>query len=361
VVACLVALLLTSHFSGWVALFAAPSAQESPEPDQPQLTSAAPDLVITSITLTPPNPEANAGFNLYLYVDPVDEPPTQSTPYVTFAGYALPLPAGGSFKYIREGQTFTMSPPKVYAWVDPPWENKVAESNEDNNLFPSVATGGDAFEDDDTCADAKEIAPDGTIQDRDLFRKGDNPDVDWIKFNSVGGVTYLAEAIAVGADASLAVELHATCGGPPSFGNGAKMEFTAPANGTYYVKISHTLANYGAETDDQFKVTSDSGCTNYFEPNNACTLAVDLALATTQTHTFCKAGDADWLRFPVTAGAEYKITSANVGQKADVRLNLYMSCADVNNTASGQTLQFTAPEAGHIYIKAEERLHRGQL
>jgi hypothetical protein len=113
--------------------------------DQPQAVAAAPDLIIESITLDPPNPGAggtadivivvkNQGdaatataFNLYLYVEPVDEVPTQSTSYTIFASYALPLPPNGTFKYTRTGQTFANTPPRVFAWVDPPWENKVSE------------------------------------------------------------------------------------------------------------------------------------------------------------------------------------------------------------------------------------------
>lgn len=343
----------------------------TPPKSLPKVPNQGPDLIIESITLTPADPGAGgtadievvvknqgdaattAGFNIYLYVEPADEPPTQSTPYTTFAAYALPLPAGSSFKYTRTGQVFNASPPVVYAWVDPPWENHVIESNEDNNLFPSVTSAPDSYEDDDICANAKDITTDGTVQDRNLYRDP-NSDVDWIKFNGVGGVTYLAEAIAVGADASLTIGLYNRCDGSPSFGNGAKLEFTAPADDTYYIKVFSSVANYGPDNDYQFKITSDSNCTNHFEPNNVCNLSGDLPLDTTQTHSFCNAGDADWTRFAVTAGTKYKVVSTNVGAKADVKLSMYMSCNDVNDTASGQSFEFTAPEAGHIYIKAEQ-------
>ncbi|MBN2003563.1 MAG: hypothetical protein JXA21_09430 [Anaerolineae bacterium] len=335
----------------------------------PQGTNAAPDLVIASITLDPPDPgiggEADievivenqgdaataAGFNLYLYVEPADEPPTQGTAYTIFAGYALPLPPGGSFAYIRTGEVFSNTPPIVYAWVDPPWENYVVESNEDNNLFPSGANGADAFEDDDTCAGAKEIESDGAIQDRNLYRDPDN-DVDWIKFEGVGGVTYLAEAIPVGIDASLTISLYSSCDSPPSFGNDNRFEFTAPADGTFYIKAFSNQDDYGPDNDYQFRVTSDSNCSNHFEPNDACSLAGDLPHGTVQTHTFCRAGDADWLRFAVTAGTQYSVVATNVGSKADVKLSLYLDCHNVNPMTSSQTLEFTAPAAGYVYIKA---------
>lgn len=354
-----------------VGLAASPPAGASLPAAPPNAPAAAPDLIIASITLTPPNPGAGGtadievvvknqgdaavtvGFNLFLYAEPAEEPPTQSTAYTIFAGYALTLPPGGSFKYTLPGQLFMHTPPKVYAWVDPPWENKVAEANENNNLFPPVAAGGDAYEDDDTCATAKAITTDGALQDHNLYRDPD-ADSDWLKFNGAGGVTYLAEATAVGADAKLVLELKSSCDGPASFGNGAKIEFTAPADGPVYVKVSHVQSEYGVDNAYQFKVTSDSGCTNAFEPNNACTLAGDLPLDTTQTHTFCKAGDADWTRFAVTAGTQYKVIASNVGPHAKAKVSLYMNCSDVNSTASGQSFEFTAAAAGHVYVKAEQ-------
>ena len=319
------------------AIAAIRNLKETPIAPRPNASTQNPDLIIDSITLIPADPGAggtadievvvknqgdvatNTGFNLYLYVEPADEPPTQSTAYTTFAAYALPLSAGGSFKYTRTDQVFNESPPVVYAWVDPPWEDNVTESNEDNNLFPSVTSDPNSFEDDDTCANAKEITTDGTVQDRNLYRDPGS-DVDWIKFNGVGGVTYLVEAIAVGADASLTIGLYDRCDGAPSFGNGAMLEFTAPADDTFYIKVFSSEDNYGPDNDYQFKITSDSDCTNHYEPNNACNLSGDLPLDTTQTHTFCDAGDADWMRFSVTAGTEYKVISTNAGAKADVKL-----------------------------------------
>lgn len=337
---------------------------------QPMAVAQLPDLIIESITLTPPDPgvggtadievvvknqgdaSTTAGFNVYLYVEPADRPPIQGTPYTTTAAYYLSLPAGGTFQFIRTGQVFNETPPVVYAWVDPPWDNQVTESNENNNLFPS-ATGGDSYEDDDTCANAKTITTDGAVQDRNLYRDPDS-DVDWIKFTGVGGVTYKAEAIPVGVDASPTLGLYDRCQGSSSFGNGARIEFTAPADGIYYVKVFSSVANYGPDNAYQFKVTSDSDCTNYYEPNNTCSQSGDLPLDTVQTHTFCKANDIDWTRLAVTAGTKYKATSANVGLKADAKLSLYLSCNAAHETASGQTFEFIAAETGHVYIKAEQ-------
>ena len=339
--------------------------------DSGAAVNAGPDLVITSITLTPADPGAGGtadievvvknqgdasttgGFNIYLYVEPTERPPDASTDYTIFAGYNLPLAPDGTFKYTRTGQTFSASPPVVFAWVDPPWDNRVVESDEDNNLFPDVVSNGDEYEDDDTCSGAKEATVGATAQERNLFREPD-ADVDWIKFTGESGVTYVAEAEAVGADADLAVELFDRCDGPPSFGSGAKVQFTAPATGTYYIKVSHAQAEYGPDNAYRFQVTGNTNCTNYLEPNNSCVASADLPLGVAQTHTFCDQGDTDWLKFAVIAGTQYKVTVTNEGENADVRLGLFMACDENNSTASGQSLEFTAPETGSIYVKAAQ-------
>jgi hypothetical protein len=344
--------------------------------DTPAPNPAAPDLVIESITLTPPNPGAggtadievvvkNAGdaptgaaFNLYLYVEPAQEPPAQGTTATNFASYALALPANGTFSFSHTGQQFAKDPPKVYAWVDPPWENAVAESNENNNLFPQLASGGDQFEDDDACAGAKMIAPDGTTQSRNLFRHP-AADVDWASFEAVSGVTYVVEAKPGGADAFPTLGLFSRCDSAPSFGTGARMTVTAPASGPLFVRVSSSKAEYGPDNAYTLRVTSDSGCANHFEPNNAAAQAGDLPLATDQTHTFCQDADVDWVRVAVEAGAQYRVTSTNVGQKAGATLALYRSSADTAPAATGPTLDFTAATAGHVFVKAEQTAAKG--
>jgi hypothetical protein len=305
----------------------------------PQSSNAMPDLVIDSLTIDPASPSAGQpvtitvvvknqgdaatvnGFHLALYVEPSDNPPTSTTVDTAHTTYGLPLPVNGTFKYTRTGQILATSTPKIYAWVDK--ENLVSESDETNNLLQKTLSSGggdDAYEEDDTCPTARDITTDGVEQDHNLNR---NPgaDVDWVKFTGVSGVTYFAEAIAVGADADLTIELHSTCDGAPSFGNGAKIEFTAPANGIYYLKVVHNQIQYGPNTAYKLKIGTDSGCSNAYEPNDTCTLSGDLVLGTPQSHAFCRAGDVDWLHFPVDAGATYKITATNNGAKADGHLH----------------------------------------
>lgn len=344
--------------------------------------TAGPDLVITSLTVTPPNPGAGqlanitvvvtnqgdaatpdtAEFNVYLYINPGAVPPTQATPYISLFTQGIPLLPGGTFTWTRTDQPFPGPDAKVYAYVDPAWENGVAESNENNNLFPNPvdptptptptvppSAGGDSYEEDDTCAQAKPITTDGVEQQHNLGREP-NTDLDWVQFQGVANVTYFIEAIADGADADLTLALYPKCTAP-SFGGGAKIEFLVQANGTYYVRARHKDDSYGPNTNYRLKISSDVGCTDNFEINNACSVAGQLSLSTPQTHAFCKPNDADWLHFPVIDGNRYKVSATNGGANVDVTLRLYSSCT-AQQAALGNDVEITAVTDGVYYIEA---------
>lgn len=344
--------------------------------------AASPDLVITSLTITPPNPGAGqladitvvvknqgdaatpdtAEFNVYLYINPGEVPPTQSTPYLSLFTQGVPLPPGGAFTWTRTDQPFPGPDAKVYAYVDPAWENGVVESNEANNLFPHPVdptptptptipptTGGDPYEEDDACTQAKPITTDGVEQQHNLVREP-NADLDWVQFQGVANVTYFIEASADGADADLTLALYPKCTAP-SFGGGAKIEFKAPATRTYYVRVRHKNDTYGPNTTYRLKVSSDAGCTDNYEVNDACSVAGQLSLSTPQTHAFCKPTDADWLHFPVTAGGRYKVITTNGGANVDVKLRLSASCT-AQPAALGNDVEITAATDGVYYIEA---------
>lgn len=112
-----------------------------------------PDLMIAAVTVNPPTPTIQstgdiqivvqnrgtrpaAGFTVYLYVDAVDHPPTVTTPAVTHLFYNTTLAPGGIFTWTRTAHRFTRVAPAIQVWVDPPWENRVAETNERNNRYP---------------------------------------------------------------------------------------------------------------------------------------------------------------------------------------------------------------------------------
>lgn len=118
--------------------------------------TAAPDLIVSSITLSPAHPGAGdigeiaivvknqgdapaAGFHTYLYVDPATVLPTAHTTTTSELFFDVPLLPGGVYTWTRTDHPFTQAEPRIYVWVDPPWEDRVVEANEQNNLFPQPA------------------------------------------------------------------------------------------------------------------------------------------------------------------------------------------------------------------------------
>lgn len=333
----------------------------------PERPEAAPDLVITQMVVSPPNPgpgqtativvtienkgDATApGFFVYLFVESPDDPPTTSTPPTAQIFFGIGLLAGRSVIWTRTGQEFTQQNPRVVAWVDP--TNLVAESDETNNLFPPPPQGApDAFEDDDGCAQAKVILTDGIAQTRNLYRQGGVADVDWVRFEATGGVEYEIKAKDLGADADLSLELYGNCTQPLAFGGGAEISFTAPTDATIYVKAGSVTTSYGGDNAYELSVTANNSCSTSLEPNDICLLPADLAVgAGAQGHSFCSEADVDWLRFAVKAGAKYKVLATNLGSHADVQMGLYTSC-DAASAATGEQLEFQAPSSGYVYLK----------
>lgn len=361
-------LLLTTTVAGATLTGARQQATQQP--------LAGPDLIVEKITVTPANVGAGgsaeitpviknsgegfaslANMTLHLYLDPVDNPPTPTTPHTASTSIPVQLTAGATYNSWTVTRDFTRSDWRLCVWVDR--GNSIQEANDANNILcidsPNTPPVGekDAYEEDDSCTTAKPISTDGAGQTRNLFRHDNTDDVDWIKFTGESNVKYVIEATASGQDADLFVELHSSCGGPPSFGNSTTITFTAPVSGDYTLKVGNNQPNYGAQNEYSIKVTADASCSFSLEPNDLCALPTELSVgAGAQEHSFCTEGDVDWIRFPVRAGAKYNIEAKSIGSRADVQLSLYTNCQDAGASHS-QKFEYTAPMAGFLYLKAE--------
>src|SRR5689334_22044590 len=71
-------------------------------------------------------------------------------------------------------------------------------------------------------------------------------------------------------------------------------------------------------------------CRDAYEDDGVPAQAPAIALDQTQAHTFCPAGDSDWLRFYATAGVTYRLHTGN--STPAVSSYLYLFAPD------GQTL-----------------------
>lgn len=353
---------------------------ETSRPTEPVRSSdislSGPDLVIESIVYRPFYPEIGepvditvtvrnqgdataSGFYTYLYLDPNEEPPVQTTTYTSRIGYFIPLNPGRVFKWARTNQIFgTDGLHPIYAWVDR--DNDVVESDEINNLYGpvNICIGGecyppDAYEEDDSCTQATVIPIDGTEQSHDLTPPYDE---DWVKFDVIGGVSYSVQAEAQGIDASLQVDLFGSCTSPASIVGETDFEFTALTNGTYYIRVRHTQLYYGPLTDYLLSVTQLNNCNAYYEPNNPCSIASEIIVDDpAEIHSFCEEGDVDWVTFPVQAGSTYVISATGIGGNAYPDLTLYTSCQDNPPFGGTDRIEYTARTDGTVFIRAVNR------
>ena len=109
----------------------------------------------------------------------------------------------------------------------------------------------DAYEVDDTCAEAKEIATDGTPQVH-TFHTAD--DEDWAFFQASAGTTYIVEAsIPDDSEADVALEIYDACGAVPTFEQdnafspGASLNFDSPVDGPLYLRLANARDTSGEE------------------------------------------------------------------------------------------------------------------
>ena len=125
-------------------------------------------------------------------------------------------------------------------------------------LNSTASDAPDAFEEDDSCADANSISADGTEQQRNLFQDS-GPDQDWVSFAVVSGKRYevnAAPAATGGEDVDIAMVLYPQCDDVEVTRSDEKLKFQAVVDGTYFVKIKHAQDEYGDNTEYVLSVTA---------------------------------------------------------------------------------------------------------
>jgi len=131
------------------------------------------------------------------------------------------------------------------AVADSPWSNIVSATV----VQPGT---GEVYEPDDTCAQARVILTDGTVQERTFHQQAD---ADWVVFTATAGVEYRIEAqVPPGSPADVTLELYGQCAGLPlesqnyAFAAGVRLDFESPTSGILYLRwTNNEAAVYGAE------------------------------------------------------------------------------------------------------------------
>ncbi len=138
----------------------------------------------------------------------------------------------------------------LYGQVDS--SGVVSETDNANNIYATgteiCLASADAYENDETYNAASLIALQGT-QIHNIDRPGD---IDWIRFETQGGITYTLQTANLDTSADTYLYLYDTDGATLLLSNddyngtlASYIEWTAPATGTYYVLVKHWNPNVG--------------------------------------------------------------------------------------------------------------------
>ena len=122
--------------------------------------------------------------------------------------------------------------------------------------------GGDDYELDDTCNQAKPAQLNGAAQQHTFHQYQDS---DWIWFDGHAGTTYTIQTSNTGPKADTVLELYGQCGQPPNasddnaFGPGATLTFSAPTTGRYYIRVlQNDPSVYGNDTEYDLSVRAQT-------------------------------------------------------------------------------------------------------
>jgi M6 family metalloprotease-like protein len=193
--------------------------------------------------------------------------------------------------------------------------------------FTTVASvGGDAYEPDNTAAQAKLIAA-GSTQPHTFHLAGD---VDWVRFSATVNHQYTLTTSSLASGVDTVLYLYDSDGttllasdDDGGGGFGSRVVYTAVGTRTLYARVVQ-CGGVGTGSYTLDLVDSDI-VGDLYEPDNAAAQAKLIAAGSTQAHTFHVDGDVDWVRFSATAGARYTIATSNL---VDVDTVLYLYGSD---------------------------------
>ncbi len=226
----------------------------------------------------------------------------------------------------------------------------------------------DGYEPDNASSAAKPIQVGSGPQAHNFCPENDV--ADWVSFSAQGGQTYRIATVELQTYADTLIRLYGGDGktllkqdddsGP---GWASLIEWTSPANGTYYVEVIEYFGRAGTDTGYALRVDGQTpACTaDAYEPDGDPTTAKAITVgAAPQAHSFCAAGDAaDWLKFAAAQGQGYRIETSALEPNSDTVLSLYdqdsisLLLADDDGGAEPRAsrLEWSAPASGTYYLR----------
>ena len=234
---------------------------------------------------------------------------------------------------------------------------------------PAQAPGADGYEPDDSLAQARPIATDGTRQSHNLHIEGDR---DYVYFDADEATGYTIETLNLGSDIDTIIYLYDGEENEIAYDDdgaeeslASRLTWVAPESGTHYVMI-RDLGDDSAGSSATYEISVVStdaieGADSY-EPDDSFARANSIATdGTYQTHTFHVTADLDYVSFSAQEGVEYTIETGDLEGECDTEIYLYDEDGteldyddDGADESVASRLVWTAPSSGTYYVLIEE-------
>ncbi len=229
----------------------------------------------------------------------------------------------------------------------------------------TLGCDGDAYEfdgGDDAAGQARLVQTNKAGETHNICPAGDE---DWFKFEAVAGGDYVVDTFHLGLAADTHLCLYEpdgateiVCDDDGSLTKAARITWTCPADGTYYVQARHfDPTASGPTTAYDLQITTGFHVDGY-EPDDGYERASPLSTdGTSQLHNFTPAGDEDWVKFSATAG-DYALQTSNLEPGCDTIMELYdtdgttlLAESDDFAFGLGSRILYTIPAAGTYYAR----------
>jgi hypothetical protein len=215
----------------------------------------------------------------------------------------------------------------------------------------------DAFEPDNTIDQAKLLQLD-VVQDRS-FTYAD--DVDWVRFRTQPGQTYLFRTFDLDDQVDTTLALHGEDGRELAFnddadgGRASAIVYRSDRAETLYLR----LATYDApQLDLRYRLAVSlftPAPPDAFEPDDNPNIARPLRVDEEQEHTISDPDDSDWLVFSVRPETAYRINLSAVGLGVDLEMDLRDAAGNILTTGSyldnlNRELNYLANVEATVYL-----------
>ena len=187
---------------------------------------------------------------------------------------------------------------------------------------PQIA--GDVYEPDNNFISSSTIASGSTQYDHNFHLPGDE---DWAQFGAAAGAHYVIETLNAEEFCDTVLRLVDTDGITEitfvdnwGSGRGERIEWTATASGTYYIRVRHFNDTFGEDTHYDLSLSSNADA---YEPDDDYTKSSPIATGDIQRdHDFHATDDEDWVQFSALSGMVYTFETTNLGPNCDTHVYL---------------------------------------